>query len=94
MIPPLPPSAPHRTAPPRLSRGQTDPDHATGNGDTPAILAARSGHICALYELEEAGADLDRSNFSGETPLIVASREGRVGVVAFLAGLVGTDLDR
>lgn len=75
-------------------RRQADPDHTTGMGDTPAILAAAGGHLCALTELEEAGADLDRGNFAGETPLIVASTKGHVGVVAFLAGLVGTDLDR
>lgn len=57
-------------------------------GDTPAILAARGGHLCAVAVLEESGADLRRSNHKGETPLIVASREGRTEVVAFLAGPV------
>lgn len=73
---------------------QADPDHATESGDTPAILAARAGHLCALVELEAAGADLDRGNYIGETPLIVASATGKVAEVAFLSGLVGTDLNR
>ncbi len=66
----------------------------TKDGDTPAILAARGGHLCAVAELEEGGADLDRSNHAGETPLIAASRAGRPEVVAFLAGLVGMDFER
>lgn len=66
----------------------------TKRGDTPAILAARGGHLCAIAELEEGCADLGRSNYAGETPLIAASRAGRVEVVAFLAGLVGTDFER
>lgn len=73
---------------------QADPDQATNEGDTPAVLAARGGHLCSIAELEGAGADLDRSNHAGETPLIAASRAGRAEVVAFLAGLVGTDFER
>lgn len=66
----------------------------THEGNTPAILAARGGHLCAIAELEEGCADLDRSNYAGETPLMAASWRGRVEVVAFLSGLVGTDLER
>lgn len=73
---------------------QADPDHTTGKGDTPAILAAAGGHLCAIAELEEAGADLDRGNYAGETPLIVASQQGETELVAFLTGLIGTDLNR
>lgn len=58
------------------------------------MLAARGGHLCAIVELEEGGADLDKANYAGETPLIAASRAGRVEVVAFLAGLVGTNFER
>ncbi|CAM9856530.1 unnamed protein product [Scytosiphon promiscuus] len=69
-------------------------DRSTNEGDTPAILAARGGHLCALAVLEQAGADLDKSNPKGETPLIAASRAGRTQVVAFLTGVAGTDLER
>ncbi|CAM9237303.1 unnamed protein product [Hapterophycus canaliculatus] len=67
---------------------------ATNEGETPVILAARGGHLCSIAVLEEGGADLNRSNHEGETPLIAASRSGRTEVVAFLAGVVGTDLER
>ena len=74
--------------------GQADPDHVTCSGDTPAILAAREGHLCAMVELERGGADLDKANAAGETPLIVASYSGRVEVVAYLASIMQIDLDR
>ncbi|CAM9171843.1 unnamed protein product, partial [Choristocarpus tenellus] len=75
------------------SRG-ADPDHATFDGDTASILAARGGHLSCLTVLEEAGTDMERPNSSGATPLMSASLEGQAGAVAFLAGLRGTDLDK
>ncbi|CAM9613695.1 unnamed protein product [Ectocarpus sp. 4 AP-2014] len=71
-----------------------NPNHVTSDGDTPAILAARGGHLCAIAELEKGGADLNMGNHPGETPLIAASRAGKTEVVAFLAGLTGTDHER
>lgn len=73
---------------------KANPNHVTSDGDTPAILAARGGHLCAIAELEEGGADLNTGNHLGETALIAASRAGKTEVVAFLAGVTGTDLER
>ncbi|CAM9403688.1 unnamed protein product [Ectocarpus sp. 12 AP-2014] len=77
-----------------FSHEGANPDHVTSDGDTPAILAARGGHLCAIAELEEGGADLNMGNHPGETPLIAASRAGKTDLVAFLAGLTGTGLER
>jgi ankyrin repeat protein/serine/threonine protein kinase len=56
------------------------------NDGTPAMVAARSGHVAMLQLLVEAGADLMVTSRTGSTVLHACCRGGRVNVLEWLLG--------
>lgn len=57
------------------------------NGDTPLILASRTGYADGVAQLLRARADLDRSNRLGETALITAVQQRHAAIVSTLLKL-------
>ncbi len=57
------------------------------HGDTPLLVAARSGHVSLLRSLLELGVPLEHSNVDGKTALHEAAQNGQVDCVRFLLGL-------
>jgi ankyrin repeat protein len=70
-----------------------DKDAADKKGDTPLILAARTGYGEAISRLLKAGAMVDKANRQGETPLIVAVQQRQTATVGALLEL-GADPDK
>ena len=70
-----------------------DPDIADRNGDTPLILAARSGYAEGVARLLMARANVNKPNKLGETPLIVAVQARQPRIVSTLLKL-GADPDK
>ena len=54
------------------------------SGDTPAIVAARHGHLDHLIFLQESGIDLEHRNNDGKRALHEAAGAGHVECVKFL----------
>ncbi len=75
-----------------LSSG-ADPDAADKKGDTPLIIAARSGYNEGAAELLKGHAQVDRTNRLGETALIVAVQQRNAPIVSTLLKL-GANPDR
>ena len=69
-----------------LSNG-ADKDAADKKGDTPLILAARSGFGEAAARLLMGGAQVDKPNRQGETALIVAVQQRQASIVSTLLKL-------
>ncbi|CAE8616445.1 unnamed protein product [Polarella glacialis] len=61
------------------------------HGSTPALYAARNGHVKVLQLLKEAGADLRIPDENGKTPAHYAARNGHVKVLQLLRE-AGVDL--
>ena len=57
------------------------------NGDTPLILAARTGYGEGVAQLLRARADVDRANRLGETALIAAVQSRQAAIVSTLLKL-------
>ncbi len=55
-----------------------------GDGNTPLLIAARTGHEKIVQLLLNAGANLNAIDKEGNTPLHIATREGHGNVVQFL----------
>ena len=70
-----------------LLSSAADPDVADKNGDTPLILAARSGYGEGVARLLMAGAMVDKANRLGETALIVAVQQRQPAIVSTLLKL-------
>ena len=75
-----------------LNKG-ADPNVPGKGGDTPLIVAARTGFTTGVEWLLTAGAKVDATNKMGETPLIVAVQHRQVPIVKLLLAK-GADPDR
>ena len=51
-------------------------NQANNNGYTPAIVAARDGHVDVVRLLAEKGANLGQANNEGATPTLIAAQQG------------------
>lgn len=69
-----------------LEKG-ADKNAADRNGDTPLILASRSGYGDGVAQLLRSRADIDRSNRLGETALIAAVQQRQAAIVSSLLKL-------
>ena len=54
------------------------------SGETPLILACRSGHVDAVQMLLVRGAEVDRARADGATPLGMACKNGHGDVEELL----------
>jgi ankyrin repeat protein len=70
-----------------------DPDIGDKNGDTPLILAARTGYTEGVARLLMAHAQVNKTNKLGETALIVAVQQRQASIVSALLKL-GANPDR
>ena len=70
-----------------------DPNVGDKQGETPLIIAARSGYGEGVAELLKARAEVDRANRLGETALIVAVQQRYTAIVSTLLKL-GANPDR
>lgn len=69
-----------------LGRG-ADKNAGDRNGDTPLILASRTGFAEGVAQLLRARADVDRANRLGETALIAAVQNRQAAIVSSLLKL-------
>ncbi|KAJ1322975.1 ankyrin repeat domain-containing protein 50 [Microdochium nivale] len=73
-----------------LRKHHVEIDARDGQGATPLILAAASGHIDIVQMLLQCGADMEARDATGRTPLIGAAIQGHFGTVRALLE-VGAD---
>jgi ankyrin repeat protein len=68
-----------------LLKAGDDPNApVSAEGDTPLMVAARTGKIEAIKALLEHGAQVDKTNERGQTPLMWAAAEKNAAAVRFL----------
>ncbi|MEO6580526.1 MAG: ankyrin repeat domain-containing protein [Sphingomicrobium sp.] len=70
-----------------LLRNGANPDVGDKRGDTPLILAVRTGYVEAAALLLRAHAQVDKTNRLGETALIVAVQQRNVRMTSTLLEL-------
>ncbi|KAF6824367.1 NACHT domain-containing protein [Colletotrichum plurivorum] len=67
-----------------LLKDGADVNSRSGSGDTPLLMASRSGTAGMVTRLLELGADPNVADVQGDTPLLMASRSGTAGLVTSL----------
>lgn len=69
-----------------LLESKANIEQTNGAGDTPLLLACRSGDVAIVRRLVEAGADLNARTALGDTALQVAQASGNMEAVLALGG--------
>ncbi|KAF6818533.1 NACHT domain-containing protein [Colletotrichum musicola] len=70
-----------------LLKDGADVNSRNGSGETPLLMASRSGTAGMVTRLLELGADPNVADVHGNTPLLMASRSGTAGLVMSLLNM-------